>query len=228
MKKKELTVNPVIGQMLSLGVGLFGGLILGGLVYAWHMERKNRIKLRVPDKWPLASRVLVNATEEKVWNWLRQTFHDHQVLVKVPVLRFTALTEKEKEKEKTNAGAKLENESLLERLSGVYTTFTISTMTGKVVGCVDVPGKVVTPKSTRELKETLLSDCGIAYIVVNPAGLPTGGAMRTAFLGEVPDIMDESEETRAGSTNFHADMKAFTIKEVKPKEPPPKKQTYIL
>jgi hypothetical protein len=218
----------LIGQMLSLLVGLVGGIILGGLIYAWHIERKNRIKLRVPERWPLVSRLLVNSTEEKVWIWLRETFHDHQVQVKIPVLRFTALAEKEKEKEKTKASARLENESLLERLGGVYTTFTISTPTGKVVGCVDVPGKVVAPKSTRELKETLLSDCGIAYIVVNPASLPTGGAMRAAFLGEVADIMDESEETRAGSTNFHADMKAFTIKEVKPKEPPPKKPTYIL
>lgn len=216
----------LIGQILSLLVGLIGGILLGGLIYAWHLERKNRIKLRVPGKWPLASRVLVNSTDEKVWSWLRETFHDHQVLVKIPVLRFTALTEKDKEKEKTKASVRLENESLLDRLSGVYTTFTVCTPTGKVVGCVDVPGKVAAPKSTREIKETLLSDCGIAYIVVNPAGLPTGGAMRAAFLGEVPDIMDESEETRAGSTNFHADMKAFTIKEVKPKEPPPKKPTY--
>lgn len=219
-------MHPLIGQILSLGVGLFGGVILGGLVYAWHIERKNRVKLRVPDQWPLTSRVLVNATEEKVWNWLRATFHDHQVQVKIPVLRFTALTDKEKEKAKAKASAKLENECLLERLSGVYTTFTVCTLAGKVVGCVDVPGKVVAPKSTRELKETLLSDCGIAYIVVNPLSLPAGSAMRAAFLGEVPDIMNDSEVTRAGSTNFHADMKSFTIKPVKPKEPPPKKPTY--
>jgi len=32
--------------------------------------------------------------------------------------------------------------------------------------------------------------------------------------------------TRAGSTNFHADMKAFTMKAVKPKAPPPIKKTY--
>jgi len=219
-------MHPLIGQILSLGVGLFGGVILGGLVYAWHLERKNRVKLRVPDQWPLVSRVLVNATEEKVWNWLRETFHDHHVLLKIPVLRFTALTDKEKENGKATASARLENECLLERLSGVYTTFTVSTLAGKVVGCVDVPGKVATPKSTGELKETLLSDCGIAYIVVNPLSLPTGSAMRAAFLGEVPDIMNESEETRAGSTNFHAEMRAFTIKPVKPKETPPKKPTY--
>lgn len=219
-------MHPLIGQVLSLGVGLFGGVLLGGLVYAWHIERKSRIKLRVPDQWPLASRVLVNSTEEKVWNWLRETFHDHQVLVKIPVLRFTALTEKEKEKGKAKASAKLENECLLERLSGVYTTFTICTLAGKAVGCVDVPSKVVAPKSTRELKETLLSDCGIAYIVVNPSSLPTGSAMRAAFLGEVPDIMNESQTTRAGDTSFHADLKSFAIQEVKPKEPTPKKPTY--
>ena len=221
-------MHPLIGQILSLGVGLFGGVILGGLVYAWHIERKNRVKLRMPDQWPLTSRLLVNSAEEKVWNWLDETFHDHHVLLKIPVLRFTALTDKEKEKEKGKATAnvKLENECLLERLSNVYTTFTVSTLAGKVVGCVDVPSKVAAPKATRELKETLLSDCGIAYIVVNPLSLPTGSAMRAAFLGEVPDIMTESEVTRAGSTNFHADMKAFTIKPVKPKEAPPKKPTY--
>jgi hypothetical protein len=215
----------LIGQILSLLVGLIGGVLVGALVYAWHLERKNRVKLRVPERWPLLSRVLVNATEEKVWSWLRETFHDHQVQVKIPVLRFTALTDKEKEKGKAKASARLENECLLERLSGVYTTFTVCTLAGKVVGCVDVPGKVVAPKSTRELKETLLSDCGIAYIVVNPSSLPTGSAMRAAFLGEAPNV-EEHQTTLGGSTNFHADMKAFTIKEVKPKEPPPKKPTY--
>lgn len=221
-------MNPLIEQILSLGVGLLGGLILGGLLYAWYLEHKNSIKLRLPEKWPLASRALVNSTEEKVWDWLRETFHDHQVLVKTPVLRFTALIEKEKAGASTRQknSAKVENERLLECLNGVYTTFTVSTAEGKAVGCVDVPGKVVAPKLTRELKEALLSDCGIAYIVVNPANLPAASTMRAAFLGEVADIMQESQTTRVGNTSFHADLKSFVVQEVKPKAPPPKKKTY--
>ncbi|MDQ3060996.1 MAG: DUF2726 domain-containing protein [Pseudomonadota bacterium] len=215
-------MHPWIGQLLGLGLGLLAGLGLGALLYAWRLERINNIKLRLPVKWPLAPRGLVNGPEEKVWTWLREVFHDHRVLVKIPVLRFTSLIEKDKPHASTKekAEAKAENERWLERLSGIYTTFTICTAEGKVVGCVDVPGKTPASKASRELKETLLSDCGIAYTLVAPAKLPETSAMRAAFLGEIPveESVQQSESIQGVDTTFRADLKSFTIQEVKEKK----------
>ena len=65
-----------------------------------------------------------------------------------------------------------------------YATFTVCTLQGKVVGCVDVPGKLALTQASRELKEALLLDCGIAYTVVNAFNLPDASTMRELFLGE--------------------------------------------
>ena len=210
-------------MMLALG----GLAVLGAVAYVWKRKHQSNVEPELPAKWPLASRVLVNSTEEKVWAWLREIFYDHEVMVKTPVLRFTALLDKEKSNAspKDKAKAKAEAEHWLERLSGIYTTFTICNTMGKVVGCVDVPGKTPPSKASRELKESLLSDCGIAYIVVTPSALPTLSAMRAAFLGELPvDSMPQSSSLQGVDTTFRADLKSFTIQPVKQKPAPQKVQ----
>jgi hypothetical protein len=197
-------------------------------MHIWWLKRQGGAKLHLPGKWPLTSRALVNSTEEKVWVWLREVFHDHQVMVKTPVLRFTTL----RDKDKANASpkAKAENDYWLEHLSGVYTTFSICTAKGKVVGCVDVPGKTPQTSASHELKEGLLSDCGIAYTVVAPSSLPAGSTMRAAFLGEIPaEPVQESQSIQGIDTVFRHDLKSFTIQPVKEtKAAPAKAQNNIL
>lgn len=204
-------MNLTTWLMTALGVAV--GVLAGALLNAWWLRRKASAKLRFPAKWPLGARGLVTSDEHEVWKWLRNTFHDHAVMVKTPVLRFTIPLDKEKDKKK----GKAESERWLELLDGVYTTFTICTMDGKVVGCVDVPGKRGMSKVHHELKETLLSDCGIGYTVVHGTRLPTGNAMRVAFLGEIPAELAKEEHhvTRGGSSTFHADLDAFTKQRVK-------------
>ena len=68
-------------------------------------------------------------------------------------------------------------------LSGVYCTFTVCTPGGEVVGCVDVPGRAGLSRGNRQLKMTLLSQCGIAYWVVQSNNLPTLAEIREEFLG---------------------------------------------
>lgn len=221
-------MNSLTGQLLVLCLALLAGTALGVGVHGWWLKRQGSAKLPLPEKWPLTSRALVNSTEEKVAVWLRQTFPDHQVMVKTPVLRFTTLLDKDKAH--VSAKAKAQNDHWLERLSGVYTTFSICTAKGKVVGCVDVPGKTPQTNASRELKEGLLSDCGIAYTVVNPSSLPAASAMRAAFLGEVlaPPVAD-SESIQGVDTVFRNDLKSFTIQPVKEtKAAPVKTPTNIL
>lgn len=196
--------------LLGIAVGAVGGVLL----YARWLRQKANEKLRIPHKWPLAARGVVTNDEHEVWKWLRTTFHDHAVMVKLPVLRFTIPLEKEKEKDKEKNKEK--NARLLEQLNGVYTTFTICSLDGKVVGCVDLRGKRDVSRASRQLKETLLSDCGIAYTTVRASRPPTASAMRAAFLGEIPEeLVHEAEETRGGDSSFHADLESFTKERVK-------------
>ena len=91
-------------------------------------------------------------------------------MAKTPILRFTQLREPPMPKSASNATTqterRLKSDQWLEMLGGLYTTFTICTLDGKVAGCVDVLGKHEGSKASRELKEALLLDCGIAYIAM--------------------------------------------------------------
>ena len=185
------------------------GALAGALLYAWWLRRRAAVELRLVCKWPLGARGLVTTHEHEVWTWLRHAFHDHVVMVKIPVQRFTTPLDKEM--------GKGSSAQLLELLNGVYTTFTVSTTDGKVVGCVDVPGKRGLSQDDFELKEALLADCGIAYTVVRGVQLPTRIAMRAAFLGEsvVEPVPEYGHTPRGGLSGFNAEVDAFTRQRMK-------------
>jgi hypothetical protein len=191
-----------LSTFLKAGLALVIGLVAGAALYAFWLRQIANAKLRLPDKWPLAARGVVTSDELEVLKWLRATFHDHMVMVKLPVLRYTTPTSKEE-----NGGG----DRWQDLLGGVYCTFTVCSPNGKVVGCVDVPGRRDISRAARQLKESLLSDCNIAYTLVRHNGLPKGSAMRAAFLGEI-EVEDQVEhlETRGGDSSFHADLDAFT------------------
>ncbi|MBA4327646.1 MAG: DUF2726 domain-containing protein [Polaromonas sp.] len=189
----------LVGVLLGVGVGVV-------LHIGWvrrHAERK----LRLPDRWLLNARGLVTSEEMDVWKWLRLAFPDHAVMVKVPVMRFTVPSTRDKPENK--------DQHWHELLNGVYCSFTVSTLDGKVVGCVDVPGKRGLTKAQRDMKESLLMECGIGYTTVRSNSLPSASAMRTAFLGEAEIVEQEAEETRGGDSSFHAALTEFTSEKVR-------------
>ena len=191
-----------LSTFLLIGLALVAGAVLGAVLYAAWLRRRSTASLRLPDRWPLATRVVVTNQEHEVLTWLRATFHDQLVMVKLPVLRFTVPVDKEK-----NGGAT----HWQELLGGVYCTFTVCTSNGNVLGCVDVLGKRGISKTNRSLKESLLSDCHIPYTVVRSKALPRGSAMRAAFLGELENEEQiEEQMTRGGNSSFHADLDTFT------------------
>ena len=191
-----------ISTLLFLFLGLLAGAALGIGFYMWWLKHQASAKMRLPSKWPLTSRVVMTNEEYEVFKWLLAAFHDHMVMIKLPVLRFTVPLSKDE----NGGGARWQ-----ELLGGVYCTFTVCTSNGNVVGCVDVPGKRGLNKGHRQLKESLLSDCRIAYTVARSAKLPEASAMRAAFLGEMPiEDQVEAQETRGGDSSFHADLDSFT------------------
>lgn len=137
-----------------------------------------REKKRIPKQWPLHARVLVNSEELRVWRWLSETFDDHHVMIKTPVTRFM----------RPNA---TENGLYwYDLLQNTACTFSISTVDGHVVGCVDVPKSHGLSQKARNLKTNLLAQCGISYVVLSSNKLPSPAEIRNAFLGE------EAEKSR--------------------------------
>lgn len=150
------------------------GIVCGFVIYALRAKLVARRRKRIPKRWPLHSRVIANTEEFRVWGWLSKVFYDHHIMIKLPVTRFTLPRSREK-------GA-----HWYELLSGIYCTFSVCATDGRVVGCVDVPRENGISRSNRQLKLTLLSQCGIAYCAVNSHNLPTMEEIRSEFLGEVP------------------------------------------
>ena len=204
---------------------LIGGgcLVAGGLLGAaachWFAKRRASEKVRLPGHWPLRLRGLVNANEKVVWAWLRKTFPDHVVMVKVPILRFTMLIDEHDSSSEGDsklrsdhvaAHASVRNEKWIELLNTVYSSFTVCTTNGRVVGCVDVLGNSTLTRGNRELKELMFLDSGVAYLVVNLAKLPEAVSIRFAFLGEQPAIPVKLEVTHGGDSEFREELDAFT------------------
>lgn len=169
---------------LMVGVAMLASSMLGAVAYAWWRQKKEQAKRRIPRKWPLAVRTMVNSRERHAWHWLAHAFMDHHVMIKLPVTRFTIPQVKE------------QGQHWFHILSGVYCTFTVCTADGSVIGCVDVPGPHGFSLSNQTLKHTLLSQCDVRYWVVDPDNLPDTSAIRAAFLGEQTVLKEDLERMR--------------------------------
>lgn len=160
------------GYIWMAVLSTLGLVAIGGLLCARLARRAVHIKHSMLANWPLATRPLVNTEECEVWHWICKTFPMHQVNVKIPVTRFTRPLDR------------TQSENLYKLLNGVYCTFTICAPDGRVVGCADVMGVNGPVSNNRQLKQTLLAKCGIAYYILRPMSLPAAAEIRSDFLGE--------------------------------------------
>ncbi|MBC7609335.1 MAG: DUF2726 domain-containing protein [Polaromonas sp.] len=152
------------------------GAFFGAASYRYWLARNARQNKRIPAKWQLDARPLFNDVERTVWRWLRQVFFDHQLLLKVPVIRFLS------------PQSASQGQHSHELLKGIYCSFTVCAANGKVIGCIDVPGVSGLKASHRDMKQKLFHDCGIAYAVLSANNLPTLEALRTTFLGALASV----------------------------------------
>lgn len=158
---------------LAIALTLFvAGSVTGALYWRWRLKAMEQASRRIPKQWPLKARPMVNSKERRVWLWLVKVMFDQQIMIKIPVTRFT-----------TPARAE-EAEKWFKLLNGLYCTFTVCDLQGRVIGCVDVPGKQGLSVGNQSLKHSLLAQCGVPYWVVEPDNLPHLTHIRAAFLGE--------------------------------------------
>ena len=173
-------------------------MLAGALLCVWLTSRAAKMRQYIPRRWPLNPRLLASTEERKVWHWLNETFAGHHIMVKLPVTRFTLPRSKE------------QGQHWYKLLSGIYCTVTVCAPDGRVMGCVDVPGNNRISRSNRQLKQTLLSQCGIAYWVISSAHLPTAQEIRTEFLGETmappPDRHEDEDRMAATHQKLRASL----------------------
>ena len=166
--------------------------------FSWQRQQR----LRLPNQWSLAPRALLSPGEHEVWLWLKRAFPDHNVMVKTAVSRFTRARDK---KQSTMA---------YQTLNDVYCTFSVSAQDGTVIGCLDVAGKQGLLRSHRDIKESILTNCGIAYSVVRSENLPDTEEIRGTFLGKVQTVDDQGDFKNRDAPpeydSFVAELSAFS------------------
>lgn len=153
------------------GTVAVAGILLGYILCVARNQRAAKKRKRIPVVWPLGPRPLANSAERQAWNWLANVFPEHAIMVKLPITRFTIPKPQER------------SEHWYSLLSGVYCTLSVCTADSRVIGCVDIPGAAGLSPSNQRLKQTLLSQCGVAYRVIELAKLPSPAEIRMNFLG---------------------------------------------
>ena len=184
-------MSPVTWLIATLAA--LAGMVIGAVIRTLWLRRVAKKQRRIPGHWPLNSRLVANTEEQRVWVWMNKVFFDHQILLKLPVTRFTMPQSQD------------QGQHWFKLLSSVYCTFTVCTPAGRVVGCVDVPGRAGLSRGNRQLKLTLLSQCGIAYWVIRLNNLPTLTEIRAEFLGA-------ADNTVKSAVTEEATIKAIRLK----------------
>lgn len=141
--------------VFGFAVAWLCGVALGIAASRWWLRRVNARQRSMQKPWPIAYRRTLNSREQTVWNWLRESFPDHHVVIKLPVIRFTA-----------SLNTKSDHPWFKE-LRNVYCTFSVCTHDGHIVGCVDVPAFEGMSTRNQTFKRSLLSQLksDIGYLI---------------------------------------------------------------
>ena len=161
----SLNILVAVGTVVS-------SVIAGAGLYALWLRRTARKRKAIPTEWPLNQRLLANTEERRVWSWMCKVFYKHHIMVKIPFTRFTIPRQPKEGKHWYNL------------LGSVYCTLTVCGSDGRVIGCVDVLGRNGLSRSNQRLKRSLLAQCGMSYLVIEPGTLLVTAQIRNLFLGE--------------------------------------------
>jgi hypothetical protein len=146
---------------------------------------------------------LFSEVDRSVWLWLQEVFPEHEVLVKVPVVRFLS--------------GNSNDLKMLIRIKDIYCSFTVCSSKGKVIGCIDVPGPQGLKASRYELKKKLFEDCDLPYALLGANKLPTREALRAVFLKEIEPLIPSLSRFEASRSS---DVSEFPMTEAPVTHPP--------
>ncbi len=164
------------------------GLLITALLVIGGAFMLSKRKKALPSDWPLAPRPLFSGQEEQVFMFLRNAFPEHLVLAKVPLARFMRL----KKGEDPNVWFPL--------INPLHVTFIVCTQKGFVIGALDLPNEANMSASANTLKQRALQVCGIKYMSLTGAALPTAFMLRSMMLGSAPEPDRPHSEIYRSST----------------------------
>ena len=172
---------------------LVAGVAAGAGASAWWHWRSAQARRQVPRKSSIVTRALVNSRERQVWAWLLKSFEQHQVMVKIPVTRFTIPMDD------------ADKAQWFSLLSDVYCTFTLVTPQGKVVGCLDVPPPTGLSQSNLLVKRKLFARCALPYWIVEEGKLPSSKDISRAFVSDADEARLRPEAAPVGASTSELD-----------------------
>lgn len=164
---------------LAVALALAAGALLGAYFSARKQHAAEMALRRIPRRWPIEVRRVANSRERRVLIWMNQAFPEYQVMLKMPITRFTLPDSDE------------DGRHWFEVLNSVYCTFTLCNSEGRVLACVDVPSPGGLSLSNEALKHSVLMHCGIPYSIVDAQHLPLQAQIRAELLGEHPDPISQ-------------------------------------
>jgi hypothetical protein len=131
-------------------------------------------KRPLPNEWPLASRPIMTADEQLLYERLRGLFPDYMVLAKVPLSRFMRL----------QSEANIEEWYAL--INPLHVSFVLCAPNRRVVTAIDTEGKHGRSAEAHVLKEKALQSCRIRYVTIPALEIWTDVQMRQMLLAEMP------------------------------------------
>ena len=177
----------MLGESPFFAVLLLALCLAIGVAVGMKLAKRNTPAVKsassmVPEQWPLLARSVVKHNEAIIWRWVRASFPNQRVLLKLPFSRFTSPSDP------------VMGRDHYDMLNGLYATFTITDREGKVLGCIDLVSSMQGSTSSQRIKEGVLLQLGIAYEVLQGTSLPTPAAIRMAILNEHTDASESTFE----------------------------------
>lgn len=145
------------------------GVALAALGIWWWMS--NRAK-KVPDQWPVTSRLVLNSRERAMYDAIAHTFPHLLIFVKLPLTRFLQLRD-------TRAV-----EYWYNLISPLNVTYAMCTREGRVVAALDLVFTSKASESALVMKTRALRAAEIKYVTINADTVPTPALLRQLVLGD--------------------------------------------
>lgn len=160
-------------QVLLLSTALLGVVwIVWQLLQLKPLRGLIKRERSMPEAWPLARRPVLNAHERHVFALMKQAFPQHQVLVKLPLTRFTQL------RESKNAAF------WYELLTPLTVTFTLCDVHTQAFAVIDILNEGRAGSSATRLKRRALNAAQVRYVRIDIAEVPSVRMLRDLVLSE--------------------------------------------
>jgi hypothetical protein len=154
--------------MTTYLLALIGLVAVAGGIW-WWLDRRPQ---KIPDNWPLASRLVLNSKERAMYDIIAQTFPHLLIFVKLPLTRFMQLRETKSVEYWYNL------------ISPLNVTYAMCTREGRVVAAIDLVFTGKASESALVMKTRAMRAAEVKYITLDAQTTPTPAQLRHLILGD--------------------------------------------